>query len=91
MFFKSEVWISVVCKKYFNMDEEYFDENLLLLLLLLLKVRKLRKSKCKKSIRRRPPKFWVRNIFKKREELDEYHHLIQEMSINDREYFFRYA
>ena len=73
------------------MDEEYFDENLLLLLLLLLKVRKLRKSKCKKSIRRRPPKFWVRNIFKKREELDEYHHLIQEMSINDREYFFRYA
>ena len=89
MFVKSEVWISVVCKKYFNMDEEYFDESLLLLLFLLLKVRKLRKSKCKENICHRPPKFWVRNIFKKREELGEYHHLIQEMSINDREYFFR--
>ena len=50
MFVKSEVWISVVCKKYFNMDEEYFDESLLLLLFLLLKVRKLRKSKCKENI-----------------------------------------
>ena len=69
------------------MDEEYFDENLLLLLLLLLKVRKLRKSKCKNNIRRRPPKFCVRNNFKKIEELGEYHH--QEMSINDTEYFFR--
>ena len=59
------------------MDEEFFDENLLLLLFLLLNFRKLRKSKCKKNIRRRPPKFWVRNIFKKREELGEYHHLIQ--------------
>ena len=71
------------------MDEEYFYENLLLLLFLLLKVRKLRKSKCKENIRRRPPKIWVRNIFKKREEFGEYHHLIQEMSINDKEYFFR--
>ena len=71
------------------MDEEYFDENLLLLLFLLLKVTKLRKSKCKKNIRRRPTKFWVRNIFLKREELGEYHHLIQEMRNDDREYFFR--
>ena len=70
------------------MDEENFNENLLLLLFLLLKVRKLRKSKCKKNNRRRLSKFWVRNIFKKREELGEYHHLIQEMRNNDREYFF---
>ena len=74
-------------QKILNMDEDYFDENLLLLLFLLLKVRKLRKSKCKNNIRRRPRKFWVRNIFKKIEELGEYHH--QEMSINDTEYFFR--
>ena len=74
-------------QKILNMDEDYFDENLLLLLFLLLKVRKLRKSKCKNNIRRRPRKFWVRNIFKKIEELGEYHH--QEMSINDTDYFFR--
>ena len=60
--------LSVVCKKYINMDQEFFDENLLLLLFHLLKFRKLRKSKCKKIyiyiyIRRRPPKFWVQNIF----------------------------
>ena len=64
MFLKSEIWVSVVCKKYINMDKEFFDENLLLLLFQLLKFRKLRKSKCKKIyIRRRPPKFWVQNIF----------------------------
>ena len=39
-----------------------------------------------KNVLRRPPKFWVR---KKREELGECHHLIQEMRNNDREYFFR--
>ena len=32
MFLKSEIWVSVVCKKYINMDKEFFDENLLLLL-----------------------------------------------------------
>ena len=54
----------MICKKYINMDKEFFDENLLLLLFQLLKFRKLRKSKCKKIyIRRRPPKFWVQNIF----------------------------
>ena len=64
MFLKSEIWVSVVCKKYINMDKEFFDENLLLLLFQLLKFRKLRKRKCKKIyIRRRPPKFWVQNIF----------------------------
>ena len=47
-----------------NMDKEFFDENLLLLLFQLLKFKKLRKSKCKKIyFRRRPPKFWVQNIF----------------------------
>ena len=46
------------------MDKEFFDGNLLLLLFQLLKFRKLQKSKRKKIyIRRRPPKFWVQNIF----------------------------
>ena len=63
MFLKSEIWVSVVCKKYINMDKEFFNENLLLLLFQLLKFRKLRKSKCKKIyIRRRPLKFWLQNI-----------------------------
>ena len=54
----------MVWKEYINMDREFFDENLMLLLFQLLKFRKLRKSKCKKIyIRRRPPKFWVQNIF----------------------------
>ena len=48
MFFKSEIWVSVVCKKYIKMDKEFFDENLLLLLFHLLKFRELRKSKCQK-------------------------------------------
>ena len=64
MFLKSEIWVSVVCKKCINMDKEFFDENLLLLLFQLLKFKKLWKSKCKKIyIRPRLPKFWVQNIF----------------------------
>ena len=65
MFLKLEIWVSVVCKKYIDMDKEFLDENLLLLLFQLLKFKKLRKSTCKKKkhIRRRPPKFWVQNIF----------------------------
>ena len=85
MFLKSEICISEVSKNYITLNKEFFDENLLLLLL-LLKFRKLRKSKCKKNILRRPPKFWVR---KKREEFGDCHYLIQEMRNNDREYFFR--
>ena len=70
MFLKLEIWISVVCKKKnINMDEEFFDENLLLLLFLLLSIRKLWKSKRKKNIRPRPPTFWVRNTFKKEKNL----------------------
>ena len=36
-----------------------------------------------------PPKFWVRDIFEKREELGEFHTLVQEMRNSDRESFFR--
>ena len=64
MFLKSEIRVSIVCKRHINMDKKFFDENLLLLLFQLLKFRKLRKSKSKKIyIRRRPPKFWVQSIF----------------------------
>ena len=69
MFLKLEIWISVVWKKNINMDEDFFDENLLLLLFLLLRFRKLWKSKRKKNIRPRPPTFWVRNTFKKEKNL----------------------
>ena len=40
MFLKSEIWVSVVCKKYINMDKEFFDENLLLLLFQHLNAKK---------------------------------------------------
>ena len=33
--------------------------------------------------------FWVRNIFRKREELGEFHPPVQELWNEDREYFFR--
>ena len=37
-----------------------------------------------------PPKFWVREIFAKREQLGEFHTLVQEMRTSDRESFFRW-
>ena len=47
-----------------NIDEELFDDSLMLLLFLLLTFKKLRESKCKKNIRRKPKKFWVQDILK---------------------------
>ena len=65
------------------MDEET-------LLLLLLRRRRKRKILEQKESERASPKFWVRPIFKKREEFGEYHRLIDELRHGDREYFFRY-
>ena len=42
------------------------------------------KKKAKKKSRR----YWVRPVLRKRNELGEYNHLIQELHSNDREYFF---
>ena len=51
------------------------------LFLLILLRRRLRKQKYKK-------RFWVRNILQKRKEKGEYHTLIQEAMLYDKEFFF---
>ena len=43
---------------------------------------------CQKKTRK-APRFWVRNIFQQREDLSEYHRLVDELRRFDREYFFR--
>ena len=66
--------------------EDVSDEELLLLLLL----RKRRRRRKRKRITiRAAPRFWVRSIFQRREVFGEYHHLVQELRKEDREYFFR--
>ena len=67
------------------MDDSDEDE---LLLLFLLRRRRKRRT-LRRKLTRAPPRFWVRNIFQKREQLGEYHRLIQELRNEDREYFFR--
>lgn len=60
----------------------------LLLILLLRRIRRKRSIKRKDRKRRR---IWVREIFQKRERQGEFHRLVQELKIHDREYFFRYV
>ena len=36
-------------------------------------------------------KFCILNIYRNRDELGEYHRLVQELKLSDREYFFRYT
>ena len=71
-----------------NMEDDSFEEEILLLFLL----RRRRKRRAKKQLnkqKRSAPRFWVRSIFKKRDQLGEYHRLVQELRYEDREYFFR--
>ena len=49
----------------------------------LLEIRKLRK------IKRNNKRFWVRGIYREREEKGEFHLLVNEMMLHDAEYFFQ--
>ena len=65
-------------------DELDFDLEILLLVFLMRKRRRKRKRDYK------PKRFWVRNIFKRRIKQGEYHNLVQELRLGDREFYFRY-
>ena len=66
------------------LDEKENEEGLLLML--LLRNRRRRKE-------RQPDKtwrsFWVRAIFTKRKQQEDYHNLVLEMRLADREFYFR--
>jgi hypothetical protein len=57
---------------------------MLLIIALLLKKRKLLERKKYKRKR-----FWVKKIFERREELGEFHSLVNELNLFDWEYYFR--
>ena len=62
-----------------DLDHDLLEEKLLLLLL----YKNRRGQRAHRAFRRRcaNPRFWLRQIFSKREELGEYHHLIQELKV----------
>ena len=62
-----------------DLDNDLLEEKLLLLL--LCKNRRPRKAQRAFRRRRAKPRFWVQQIFSKREELGEYHRLIQELKL----------
>ena len=47
-------------------------------------------EKKKKPTKRRTKRFWIREYLKKREKYGQFHILFSELSLSDREYFFRY-
>ena len=68
-----------------KMDASLEDDLLLLLLL-----RRCRKDRTRhRLLKRASPRFSVRHIFKKREEIAEFHRFVQELQNEDMEYFFR--
>ena len=60
-----------------------------LLAILILILRRRRRRRRRLLAVRSAPTFWCRDIFLKREELGEFHTLLQEMGRTDRESFFR--
>ncbi|CAH3176401.1 unnamed protein product, partial [Porites evermanni] len=61
--------------------------SLLACYLLILSILRRRRAR---TIPRRH-RFWVRQIYQKREELGAYHTLVQELRLHDREFFFRFT
>ena len=59
--------------------------NLLACYLFILLI--LRRRRARRIPRRH--RFWVREIYRKREELGAYHTLVQELRLHDRAFFFR--
>lgn len=55
--------------------------NLLLISLLLVRTRRKKRN---------PPRFWIRDIYKKRKSQGAFHNLIQEMRLTDSERFINY-
>ena len=47
-------------------------------------------KKKQKPKKRRTKRFWIREYLKKREKYGQFHILFSELSLSDREYFFRY-
>ena len=64
------------------------EEDILYALGYILLKRSIRRRKEKETGKGR--KMWVRQIFKQRENCGIYHTLVQEMSLDDREYYFKY-
>eukprot|EP00794_Sanderia_malayensis_P014938 gene14938-16478_t len=58
------------------------------LLLIVALLRRKRKLLWKKQYRRK--RIWVREIFQERESKGQFHTLLQELRLHDREYYFRY-
>ena len=59
---------------------------ILILLRLLLKRRQLRRLPKRNAVKR---KLWVREIFQKRYQQGDFHNLVKELRLGDREFYFR--
>ena len=62
--------------------------NTELLLLLLLRRRRIRRLRERE--RKKKKRFWVREIYKRRDQVGEYATLLPELKSGDREFFYRY-
>ena len=69
-----------------NSAEDELEE--MLMQLIILRKRKVQKRSLPKRTRK-SSRFWVRNIFQQRQDLSEYHRLVDELRRFDGEYFFR--
>ena len=65
------------------------NKRLILAAVILLLRRRRRRRRLLAAAVPTTPQFWVRDIFCKREQLGEFHTLVQEMRNSDRECFFR--
>ena len=64
--------------------DDSFEDEILLLILLRRRMKRRALKRLHGKFNRAPPRFWFRNTFKKREQLGEYHRIIQELKNDDR-------
>ena len=74
--------------EYSKMVDEV--DVLVLLFFLLLGLRRIRRRRLiQRNNKPRPKRLWVREIFRKRQLQGDYHNLVRELQLGDREYYFR--
>ena len=65
-------------------ENDFYSNTLLLLIILRRRRRRHLHSK-----KRKPKRFWVRDIYLRRKELGEYYNLVRELRLGDREFYYR--
>ena len=67
------------------------DQELFLYGLLIIDLLRLRRRRKERARARRPKRFWIREIYRRRQAQGVFNNLVRELRVSDRDLYFRYV